>query len=114
MSNILEDLTALFIGTDIPIETAAFTGKPPNKYIVFTPVYEDFTIFGDNKPIIDTQWVRISLFDRNNYIETKDYIVNLLLVNDFYIVERTYVEYENDTKYHHFAIDVQKFYERVN
>jgi hypothetical protein len=113
MAGILEELTALFNSADLPVETGAFTGKPPDKYLVLTPIYEDFGLYGDNRPIVDTQWAQVSLFDKGNYTETKNAIVGMLLANDFFIVGRAYVGYENDTKYHHFAIDAQKFYERV-
>jgi hypothetical protein len=112
MVNILEDLTSLLQQVDIPIETGSFGNKPPNKYLVLTPVYEDFDLHGDNIPIIDVHWARISLFDKGNYITSKEIITELLLSNDFHIQERTYVEYEPDTKYHHYAIDVQKYYIR--
>ena len=34
-----------------------------------------------------------------------------LLASDFTITDRRYIECENDTGYHHYAIDVAKYYE---
>ena len=40
-----------------------------------------------------------------------DSIVRSLLASDFTITDRRYIERENDTGYHHYAIDVAKIYE---
>jgi ribose 5-phosphate isomerase RpiB len=41
----------------------------------------------------------------------KNQIVSLLLQADFTITDRRYIGFEEDTSYHHFAIDVAKEYE---
>ena len=110
MKNILYELTPIFEELEIPIETGIMSGRPLDTYAVLTPMSERFDVFADNRPQIETQEVRISLFTRKNYIRIKNQLVKCLIQADFTILERRYIDYENDTKYHHYAIDVEKEY----
>ena len=110
MKNILYELTPIFEELEIPIETGIMSGRPLDTYAVLTPMSERFDVFADNRPQIETQEVRISLFTRKNYIKIKNQLVKSLIQADFTILERRYIDYENDTKYHHYAIDVEKEY----
>ena len=110
MKNILYELTPIFEELEIPIETGIMSGRPLDTYAVLTPMSERFGVFADNRPQIETQEVRISLFTRKNYIRIKNQLVKCLIQADFTILERRYIDYENDTKYHHYAIDVEKEY----
>ena len=44
-------------------------------------------------------------------MQLKKKIVKGLLNNNFTITDKRYVEYENDTGFHHYNIDVAKYYE---
>nr|WP_236887309.1 hypothetical protein [Dehalococcoides mccartyi] len=70
-----------------------------------------FALFGDNKPLIDISEVRISLFSKDNYQQKKRQITTALLGAGFTITDRRYIGHEDDSGYHHFAIDVVKEYE---
>jgi hypothetical protein len=70
-----------------------------------------FSLFGDNKPLMDVSEVRISLFSKGNYLKRKRQITQVLLAADFTVTDRRYVGYEDATGYHHYAIDVAKEYE---
>ncbi len=96
---------------NLPAETAAFTSKPPDEYLVITPLPENFEAFGDDVPILDIKAVRLSLFSRGNYILRKDELVKRLIQSGFTITDRQYIGREDDTKFHHVAIDVIKEYE---
>lgn len=109
--SILSELNALFEPINIPVETGAFSGVPPDEYLVLTPLSDTFAVFGDNKPLADINEVRISLFSKNNYLQRKNQLVRMLLQADFVITDRRYVGHEDDTGYHHYAIDVAKYYE---
>lgn len=108
--NILFELNSL-ITPLVHIETGVFKGKPPDEYIVITPLNDTFAVFGDNNPLLEVQEVRLSLFSKKNYIQRKNQLVKLLLQADFTITERRYVGHENDTGYHNYAIDIAKHYE---
>lgn len=110
MKNILYEITPIFEKLEIPIETGIMSGRPLDTYAILTPMSERFDVFADNRPQIETQEVRISLFTRKNYIKIKNQLVKSLIQADFTILERRYIDYENDTKYHHYAIDVEKEY----
>lgn len=107
--NILSQLNTL-ISPVLPVETGVFSGIPPDEYVVLTPLTDNFSVFGDDKPQLETQEVRISLFSKKGYIKRKIQLVKLLLGADFVITERRYIGYETDTGYHHYSVDVVKPY----
>lgn len=109
--NILKDLTSLFEGLSIPVETGVFSGKAPKEYIVLVPLHDSFPLNADNYPQLDVQEVRISIFTKNNYIKLKNKITTRLLSSDFYITSRVYNGYETDEGYHQYTIDVAKQYD---
>jgi hypothetical protein len=109
--SILSELNTLLETANIPVETGVFSGVPPDEYLVLTPLTDTFAVYGDNKPLADINEVRISLFSKNNYLQRKNQLVRMLLQADFVITDRRYVGHEDDTGFHHYAIDVAKIYE---
>ncbi len=108
--NILAELNTL-LAPVLPVETGVFSGVPPDEYLVLTPMTDEFMLFGDNMPLIDVSEVRISLFSKGNYLQRKRQITSALLGAEFTITDRIYLGYEDDTGYHHYAMDVAKQYE---
>lgn len=108
--SILSELNILITSIPLPVETGVFSGKAPNEYVVLIPLSDTFEVHANNKPSFDVQEVRISLFSKNNYQLSKKQITNTLLNADFTITERRYIGHEDDTGYHHYAIDVAKVY----
>jgi hypothetical protein len=108
--NILSELTALLTGLSVSVEAGVFSDTAPDEYVVITPLTDSFNLFGDNHPEFETQEVRLSLYSKGNYLELKSRIVKALLNADFTIPERQYIEHEDDTGYHHYAIDTAKLY----
>ena len=108
--SILSELNTLLTPV-LPVETGVFSGAPPDEYLVLTPMTDIFVLFGDNKPLIDISEVRISLFSKDNYQQKKRQITTALLGADFTITDRRYFGHEDNSGYHHFAIDVAKEYE---
>ena len=108
--NLLSDLNALLDALGLPVETGVFSGKAPDEYLVITPLADTFAVHADNRPQFETQEARLSLFSKGNYIKRNNQIVKSLLDNDFTITDRLYIGHEDDTGYHHYAIDVAKNY----
>jgi len=108
--NILTELNALLTPI-LPVETGVFSGKVPDEYVVITPLADTFPVHADNRPQCETQEARLSLFSKGNYLKRKRQTVFALLGADFTITSRLYVGHEDDTGYHHYAIDVAKNYE---
>lgn len=94
-----------------PIETGVFSDMPPDRYLVLTPLVDTFELHADNVPGYEVQEVRISLYDKGNYLRTKNALVRALLDADITITDRRYLGHEDDTGYHHYAIDVAQLYE---
>lgn len=108
---ILEELNTVLAALDVPVETGVFSGKAPERYAVITPLSDAFDLHADNAPGVDIQEARISLFVKGNYTSLKNRIVRLLLQNDFTVTGRMYNGYETDTGYHHYTVDVARYYE---
>ena len=107
--NILAVLTELL--SDIaPVETGVFSDEAPAEYIVITPLTDTFELFGDNRPGVETQEARLSLFSQTNYISLQHRIVAALFAMDFTITEHRYIGREDDSGYFHYVIDVSKYY----
>ena len=108
--NLLEDLNTI-LKPLLPIETGVFSGVPPDLYLVITPLVDIFELHGDNEPGYEIQEARLSLFAKGNYTAIKNKLVRTLLGADFIITDRRYIGHEDDTGFHHYAIDVAKPYE---
>ena len=108
--NILSGITALIKNNNIPVETGYFSKKPPDTYIVLTPLTDSFEMYADNEPQSEIQELRLSLFTKNNYINLKNQLSREILEAGFTISDRRYIGFEFDTKYHHYVIDIMKEY----
>ena len=108
--SLLQELSDL-ISPILPVETGAFSESAPERYVVITPMADTFELYSDNKPRNETQEARLSLFDKGSYTSVKNQIIRALLNAEFTITDRRYVGHEDDTGFHHYAIDVAKIYE---
>lgn len=109
--SVLADIQSSLSSLGIPIETGVFTDKAPAKYIVVVPLADSFDLHADNAPGCDVQEARISLYAQGSYTKDKNAIVKALLAAELTITDRRYIGYENDTGYHHYAVDVAQYYE---
>lgn len=108
--SLLSEVKTVIESAGVPVETGVFSDTPPGRYAVLTPLADTFDLFSDNTPEEDVEEVRISLFDKGNYIPVKRQITRLLLASEITITDRRYIGHEDDTGYHHYAIDVAKNY----
>ncbi len=106
----LEELNTIVKSAGLPVETGVFSTTAPDAYVVITPIAEYFELFSDNAPGMNIEEARLSLFSKGNYGAKKRQLVRLLLSAEFLVSERRYIGLEEDTGYHHFAIDVAKEY----
>ncbi len=109
--SLLSELTSIISGLNVPVETGVFSGTAPDTYAVLTPIGDTFDLFADNMPEQDIEEVRISLFHKGNYVALKRRIEKAILSAEITITNRVYVGHEDDTGYHHYAIDVANLYE---
>jgi len=52
----------------------------------------------------------LSYFNKGSYTKQKNAMIRALLGADFVITDRRYIGHEDDTGFHHYAIDVAKHY----
>ena len=109
--NILSDLRETLVPLKIPIETGSFTDPAPELYLVVVPLSDSFDLHADNTPGVDVQEARLSIYRRGNYTETKDRVIRALLKAGYTITARQYIGYETETGYHHYNVDVARYYE---
>ena len=108
--SMLEELNTIVESAGLPVETGVFSTTAPDEYVVITPISEHFELFSDNAPGMNIEEARLSLFSKGNYGAKKRQLVRLLLTAEYLVSERRYIGLEEDTGYHHFAIDVAKEY----
>ena len=106
----LSELKDILKQHTVPVETGVFSNTPPDTYAVLTPLIDVFDLFADNTPEVDICEVRISIFTKNNYLQLVSSVNADLLDSGFTITERRYLGHEDDTGFHHYAIDVAKEY----
>lgn len=108
--SILEELITLLESIPLPVETGAFSEAAPEAYAVITPIADTFGYHADNRPEFEVQEARISLFSKVNYQQKKNQILSELIDLGFTVTDRRYLGHEDDTGYHHYAMDVAKHY----
>lgn len=108
--SLLSELKDIMTGLNIPVETGVFTDKAPDRYIVLTPLSDRYEVFADNAPLEDVQEIRISLFDKGNFLDAKRQIEEALMSAEITITARRYVSHEDSSGYHNYAIDVANYY----
>jgi len=108
--SILSELNALLTGLGVKVETGVFSDVAPDEYAVITPLTDIFQLYGDNRPDFETQEARLSIYSKGNYLALKSRIVRALLNADFTVTARLYIGHEDDTGYHHYAVDTAKIY----
>ena len=109
--SILAELTALLVALGIPTETGTFKATAPDAYVVITPLSDTFDTYADDRPLREIQEARLSLFSKQNYRSMSSRIVKTLLGADITITDRRYLGYEEESEYHHYAVDTAKHYE---
>ena len=109
--SLLSEIKGVVTDCGLPLETGVFSDEPPDEYAVATPLADTYELHVDDAPGYETQEVRLSLFSKGNYTQRKKQLCNALLAADFVITDRRYIGHEDDTGFHHYAIDVAKLYE---
>ena len=112
--NILTEVNSLLESLEVKVETGIFSDVAPEEYSVITPLADSFALFGDDLPGFETQEARISLYNKGNYLALKSRITIALLAAGFTISDRWYLGHEDDTGYHHYAIDLAKLFPAEN
>ena len=64
--SILSETKAIIESLNIPVETGVFKNIAPETYIVLVPLADSYPLSADDKPEVDYQELRISLFSKGN------------------------------------------------
>lgn len=109
--SLLSELKDIAENCGVKVETGVFSDTPPDEYIVLTPLADSFEMHCDNMPEYEIQEVRISIFSKGNYTALKYKLTASIFKADISITDRRYIGHEDDTGYHHYAVDTAKSYE---
>ena len=109
--SLLSDLQTIIEPLGIPIETGVFSELPPASYIVVVPLSDEYDLHADNRPGVDVQEARLSLYTQGSYTKMRHEVLKALLDAGVTITARQYIGYEQETAYHHYNIDVANYYE---
>jgi hypothetical protein len=94
----------------LPVETGVFTNEAPDRYLVVVPLIDEFENYADDLPLADIQEARISIYAKYNYQPIKDQIVRAVLAAGMSVTARQFIEYETETGYYHYNVDVVHCY----
>ena len=108
--SLLSELKDIAENCGIKVETGVFSDTPPDEYIVLTPLADSFEMHCDNLPEYEIQEVRISIFSKGNYTALKYKLTASIFKADISITDQRYIGHEDDTSYHHYAVDTAKSY----
>ena len=106
--SLLSELKDIAENCGVKVETGVFSDTPPDEYIVLTPLADSFEMHCDNLPEYEIQEVRISIFSKGNYTDLKRKLTASILKADISITDRRYIGHDDDTGYHHYAVDTAK------
>ena len=109
--NALSEIGEILTAAKIAWQTGAYTDSAPDSYVALVPLSDTFDIIADNRPQFDVQAVRLSIFSKGNYNRIKNQLIRTLLDAEFFLSDRRYLKYDNETGYHQYVLDVEKHYE---
>ena len=105
---LLEQAKTICLSLGLPFQTGLYTNAPhPDTFVVATPLADVFDVHADNQPRIEIESVRLSLFTKSNYLALRTRLTKALLGAGVTVVARRYVGFEEDTSYHHYALDIE-------
>ncbi len=108
--SLLANLKTILGTLNVPNETGVYKATPaPDQFCVLVPLSSVFH-YADNYPVEDVQSVRISVFSKTSYTTLVNNIVKKALDEGYFISNRRYIGHEDDTGYHHYAIDIENNY----
>lgn len=90
----------------IPVSVNEGIDMNSESYVTIIPLYDGLDVFADNKPSIEVSEIELAVYSKGNYLKLAKDITALLIDAGFTITNRKYLEYEKDTKLHHYIIDV--------
>ncbi len=103
---LLEVLTRICASLGLSVSVGNHAATPaPDTYVVLVPLAETFEVFADELPGAQVIEVRASLFTKGDYQTLSRALTNELLCEGVTITARRYIGFEDDTKYHHWAVD---------
>lgn len=106
-TSLLETITRIASEQHLPCVTGVWADSPaPASYLVLTPITEVLEVYGDNTAGVEVEHVRASLYTNGNYLTLRDTLTGAFLNAGLTVEARTYVGFEADTGYHHYAFDL--------
>ena len=90
----------------LPIDVSVTKSKGADAFLVINPQYDTPKQYADDVPQTLVQEIELALYKRGNYLELKDKIMKYLITAGITVSDGRYIEYETDTKYHHYVFEL--------
>lgn len=98
-------ITAL-VPLGISVDVTEHTPDGAERFCVIIPASDNFECCADDRPISGTETAELALYCKGNYLAFRDETLKLLVGAGITVTDARYLEFENDTKYHHCIFDV--------
>ena len=119
--NIIGELQELLAPIGLYVAECVYEGTPQldgtkiieRRFLLLTPLHEGYPDIADDAPLTESAQADINIYSPDNYLSIKEKVIRLLNDSEFSVVDRQYINYEENT--HHYVITVEKkvIYEEV-
>lgn len=91
---------------NISVTVVEHTPDNAERFCVIIPSSDNFECCGDDRPLAGTEGVELALYCKGNYLAFRDEVLRLLVDAGITVTGGRYLEYEEDTEYHHYVYEV--------
>ena len=101
-----ERIIAALAPLKISVTVVEHTPDGAEQFCVIIPASDSFECCGDDRPFSGTESAELALYCKGNYLAFRDEVLKLLVGAGLTVKGGRYLEYENDTEYHHYIYEI--------
>lgn len=90
----------------ISVTVMEHTPDGAERYCVIIPSSDGFECCGDDRPLAGTEDAELALYCKGNYLTFRNEVLKLLVEAGITVTGGRYLEYEEDTEYHHYIYGI--------
>lgn len=90
---------------DVSVTVTEHTPDGAERFCVIIPGADGFECCADDRPVSGTETAELALYCKGNYLAFKDAALGLLIGAGITVTSARYLEFEEDTDYHHYVIE---------
>ncbi len=101
-----EQICTALAPLEISVTVSEHTPDGAERFCVIIPTSDNFECCGDDRPLSGTETAELALYCKGNYLAFKEAVLKLLVGTEITVTSARYLEFEDDTKYHHYIFEV--------